>query len=185
MKNISIDVEPRNLEKSLFKLPNESTYMQMSTRDRLLFKYEDYELRGLSIYCVTLSTYIKSEKFATSDRMSHFWNNDFMPRVLRYVPCKYKQKVDHDYIIERAPNYCYHYHGLIAMPTEAAGKIWINGALNRNLVGNLESFQTVGTYRSFRINNFLIEPAGARGLGSSLNWVKYITKSNTFIDGSN
>lgn len=141
----------------------------------LLDKYDAYRESGLRLFTVTLSTFITSRSYAQSDRMRHMWDAHFIPRVQRSIPYKFKEKIDHDFIIEASPDGHYHYHGLLAMTPEAASSIWKEGALKRQLTRDLDSFRHAGELRPFRINKHLIEPVRE---GELVAWIKYITKNS-------
>ncbi len=139
----------------------------------LIDKYSSYEAGGNIIFAVTLSTFIKSDSFARSDRMRHMWDNHFIEKVISNLPYKLKSKLDHDYVIEQSPGGHYHYHGVIAMTPDASAVIWKDGALKRQLARDLSSFKHAGQNRPFRVNAFLIEPVNA---GDLKRWISYITK---------
>lgn len=140
-----------------------------TTKSNLSVKYDHYEKQGHLILGVTLSTYIKSELYAASDRMRHMWDQHFIRRVQRRLPTK--AAMDHDWIVERSPDGYFHYHGLISVSDKYADRLWRNKQLNRRLTRDLNSFTNAGRYRPFRINTFLIEP-----VHNIAAWATYITK---------
>ena len=148
---------------------------RMNLREELIHKYNGYEARGHSVFTVTLSTYVKSEAIAKSDRMRNFWDHHFIHRVKRCLPFKLKEQLDHDFIVERSPEGHYHYHGLLAFTSDAGKRIWHDGALDAQLKRDLDSFRRAGGYRPFCVNKHLIEPIRS---GATDPWCKYITKSN-------
>ena len=145
-------------------------------------KYNGYERDGKSIFTVTLSTYVTSERIAKSDRMRKFWVSDFMHRVTKYLPFKLKESIDFDYVIERSREGNWHYHGLLAMPKEAGDRIWKNGALDKHLERDLAALGDKGQYRDFAVNSVRIEPI--RPKKSIDHWVSYMTKTQDFIPSS-
>src|ERR1700761_2616839 len=80
-------------------------------RQDLEVKYVGYELQGHLVLCVTLSTYIKSQKYALSDRTRQMWDHHFIGRVRRCLPFKAKEKLDYDWVMEESPEGFWHYHG--------------------------------------------------------------------------
>lgn len=76
-------------------------------------KYNSYQNDGKTVFTVTLSTYVSSEKLAKSDRMRKFWVHEFLYRVAEQLPYKLKESIDHDYVIERSDEGFFHYHGLL------------------------------------------------------------------------
>ena len=145
-------------------------------------KYNSYKNDGKAIFTVTLSTFVKSEKIAKSDRMRKFWICEFMYRVTEQLPYKLKESIDYDYVIERSPDGKYHYHGLLAMPKEAGDKIWKDGMLNKELDRDMQALRKRGEYRDFAVNSFLIEPIRA---GQTVEqWIHYMTKTHDYISSS-
>jgi len=144
-------------------------------------KYNHYERDGKSIFAVTLSTYVSSDKIAKSDQMRKFWVREFLYRVTEQLPYKLKESIDYDYVIECSPEGHYHYHGLLAMPKEAGDKIWKNGALSKDLARDLTALRTKGQYRAFAVNSFLVEPIR---VGLVDQWVGYMTKTHGYIASS-
>ena len=134
-------------------------------------KYESYRSAGHLVLAVTLSTFIKSEQYAASDRMRHMWEQHFLRRVRKRLPKS--APLDYDWIVERSPLGHFHYHGFLAV-TEAYGyRIWKSNRLNKRLFRDLRSFSKAGKYRPFRINSFLIEPVHTVDA-----WARYITKES-------
>jgi len=148
---------------------------RMNRREELMLKYNGYEANGHSVFAVTLSTYVKSEAIAKSDRMRHFWDQHFIHRVKRCLPYKLKEQFDHDFIVERSPKGHYHYHGLMAFKPIAGTRIWHDGALNAQLKRDVDSFRRAGGYRPFCVNKHLIEPIRSCAPDP---WCNYITKSH-------
>jgi len=142
-------------------------------RQELMTKYEAYHRQGHLVPAVTLSTFIKSATYAHSDRTRQLWDHHFIRRVERRLPerARDKNKIDHDYVMEESPESFWHYHGLLAVPVIFASRFWINNALHPRLYGDIYSFRRVGTQRSFKVNEFLIEP-----VHSVSAWCGYITK---------
>ena len=149
----------------------------MNRREVLIQKYNGYKAHGHAIFAVTLSTYVKSKYIAESDCMRHFWDQHFMHRVKRRLPFKLKKQLDHDFIVERSPAGHYHYHGLMALTSDASKRIWHDGALDARLKRDLDSFRVAGDYRPFCVNKHLIEPMLTDAADP---WCNYITKS-TYI----
>ena len=145
-------------------------------------KYRAYSRDGKSIFVVTLSTYLKSDKIAKSDAMRRFWVREFLYRVAEQLPLNLKGKIDYDYVIEKSPEGHYHYHGLLAMPRDAGDKVWKNGALNKELTRDLTALRTKGKYRAFAVNSFLVEPIRS-GLTTD-DWIGYMTKTQDYIASS-
>lgn len=142
-------------------------------------KFNEYERTGKSIFVVTLSTFVSSEKIAKSDWMRKFWDRDFLYRVTEQLPHVLKGKIDFDYVIERSPDGKYHYHGLLAMPREAGDRIWKNGVLNKELDKDLKALREKGQHRKFAVNSFLIEPIR---VGQTVDhWINYMTKTRDYI----
>ena len=142
-------------------------------------KYNKYEQDGKSIFAVTLSTYVSSEKIAKSDWMRKFWEGDFLYRIKQHLPLPLREKIDYDYMIEKSPDGRYHYHGLLAMPKDAGDRIWKNDALKLRLERDLKGLREKGQYRKFAMNTFLLEPIRA---GHSVDqWIHYMTKTHDYI----
>lgn len=154
---------------------------KMSLCEELMHKYNGYEARGHSVFTVTLSTYVKSDAIARSDRMSNFWNQHFIHRVKRCLPFKLKDKFDHDFVVERSPEGHYHYHGLMVFTADGGKKIWRDGKLSVKLERDLLSFRHKGDYRPFCVNKHLIEPVRSGELDA---WIRYITKENEIPNSS-
>lgn len=148
---------------------------RMTRREVLMLKYNGYEALGHPVFAVTLSTYVKSDAIARSDRMRNFWDQHFIYRVKQRLPFRLKEKFDHDFIVERSPEGHYHYHGLMAFTSEGGKRIWRDGALNAQLKRDLDSFRYESDYRPFCVNEHLIEPVRS---GDPNPWCNYITKSN-------
>lgn len=141
----------------------------MDHRTQLQMKCNGYLRQGHLVLSVTLSTYVKSDRIAHSDRMRHMWDHHFIGRVERCLP--YRAALDHDYVLEESPEGCWHYHGMIAVKSEFADRLWKNSRLNQRLTNDVKSFATAGQYRPFCINSFLIEP-----IKNPDAWCRYITK---------
>jgi hypothetical protein len=139
------------------------------SQHNLLTKYQHYDSNGHLVLAVTLSTYVRSERFAESDRMRHMWDQHFIRRIQRRLPIH--ETFDHDWIVERSPDGYFHYHGFIAVPGTYSHRLWKHNQLNKRLTQDLNSFTNAGRYRPFRINSFLIEPI--RNIAA---WATYITK---------
>lgn len=145
----------------------------------LELKYHHYFKDGKLVLTVTLSTYVRSNNFAASDRMRHFWDQQFMHRVKKQLAPWQWNQIDHDFLLEESPDGYWHFHGLLAFTPETGRKIWKDGALNRHLARDLDSFRTAGAYRSFRVNEYLIEPI-RDGMMPEF-WTRYITKTSNFL----
>lgn len=143
-------------------------------RQDLEVKYVGYELQGHLVLCVTLSTYIKSQKYALSDRTRQMWDHHFIGRVRRSLPFKAKEKLDYDWVMEESPEGFWHYHGLLAVIGEYGDRLWRANALNPRLAGDIRSFKKQGSQRPFKINSVDIEP-----VESVEAWCKYITKQSS------
>ena len=140
-------------------------------QETLLHKYRHYDSLGHLLLTVTLSTYIQSASYAASDRLRHMWDHHFIRRVKRRLP---KASLDYDWTVECSPDGYFHYHGLLAVPSQYSYRLWKQDHLNEHLHRDLTSFQNAGEYRPFRINRFLIEPAANLDA-----WIAYITKDST------
>lgn len=148
----------------------------MNNKEKLLTKYNHYEHLGHAIFAITLSTYVKSEKYARSSRFPSMWNNHIIYKIRDKLPYKAKEKMDHNYVIEMSIEGNYHFHGLVAMPASYGKYIYQNGCLNKNLDRDFGSFKKVGRYRYFRINEHEIKPCF-----DAVNWINYITKDRGYI----
>lgn len=71
----------------------------------------------------------------------------------------------------------WHFHGFLAVRPEFAERVWTNGALNRHLKRDLDSFSVAGAYRAAKVNKYLIEPVAA-GIE---NWASYIHKQQRVL----
>jgi hypothetical protein len=145
-------------------------------RQDLATKYQSYQDQGHLVLSVTLSTYIKSARYAHSDRTRYMWDHHFIRRVERRLPFKAKNKFDHDYLMEESPEGCWHYHGLIAVPSQYSNHLWKGNVLHPQLGRDIYSFRRLGSQRLFKINSFLIEP-----VKSVDAWCSYITKQQYFL----
>ncbi len=143
-------------------------------RQELENKYVSYERQGHLVLCVTLSTYIKSQQYALSDRTRQMFEHHFIGRVRRCLPFKAKEKVDYDWLMEESPEGFWHYHGLMAIRAEFGARLWRGNTLNSRLAGDIASFKKLGSQRPFKINSFDIEP-----VKSVEAWCRYITKQST------
>lgn len=139
----------------------------------LIDKYIHYRNLGHLVLSVTLSTYVKSPGFAASDKMRKFWDFHFIYRVKQCLPFRARNKIDHDWVLEESPDGKYHYHGFLAIDSIYAHRIWTPAGLNKKLSRALDSFSKAGTYRDFRVNEYLIEPTANIGA-----WATYSTKQN-------
>lgn len=177
-------IEIHNVVNASFRDKLKSTpYLPSSEKRNFVsdtkLKYNKYEQDGKSIFAVTLSTYVSSEKIAKSDWMSKFWDRDFLYRVTEQLPYALRTKIDYDYVIERSPDGKYHYHGLLSMPKEAGDRIWKNGVLNKQLDRDLKALKEKGLYRKFAVNSFLLEPIR---VGQTVShWIHYMTKTHDYI----
>jgi hypothetical protein len=145
-------------------------------------KFNSYEQHGKAIFAVTLSTYLSSEKIARSDWMRKFWERDFLYRMTEHLPYALKNKLDYDYVIERSDEGHWHYHGVLAMPKDAADRIWKDGALKPQLDRDLRGLRQKGDHRKFAVNSFVIEPI-REGLTVE-DWISYMTKTRDFISSA-
>lgn len=145
----------------------------MSSTTQLIDKYNHYRALGHAVLSVTLSTYVKSPGIAASDKMRKFWDHHFIYRVKQCLPFKARTKIDHDWVLEESPKGKYHYHGLLAVDSSYAHRIWSPAGLNKKLSAALDSFAKAGTYRDFRVNKYLIEP-----VASIEAWANYSTKQS-------
>lgn len=146
----------------------------------LISKYSAYQAQGKLVLAVTLSTFMKSDRYAASSRTESFWNNHFMHRVKRYLPDDYREKFDFDYVLEKSPDGFWHYHGLLAIPAEASCKLWRDDELNPHFQNDLNSMRTTGLYRPFKINSYKIEPIRDGAIGIT-KWAQYMTKTSSYI----
>ncbi len=168
--------------------PIERTVTVMNHRTELTTKYNGYLSQGHLLLAVTLSTYVRhlsegpvipkpelqSNWYVHVNEMRHVWDNYFIRRVERCLP--YRAPLDHDYMLEPYPNW--HYHGIVAVKSEFAPKLWKNGHLNPRLENDLKSFAYPSQYRPFPINSFDIKP-----LEHVDAWCIYITKQSDSISG--
>jgi hypothetical protein len=121
-------------------------------------KYTHYQSNGYSIFAVTLSTFVKSDSYAASDRMRNYWDHHFIFRVRKCLPKHRRTKLDHDFVVEESPDGFYHFHGLFAMEKKYECRIWRSGALHPKLKRAIDSHVELGKYRYFRIKKHQIEP---------------------------
>jgi hypothetical protein len=148
----------------------------MNHRTQLKLKCNGYLRQGHLVLAVTLSTYVKSDRIAHSDRMRHMWDQHFIRRVERCLP--YRAALDHDYVLEESSDRNWHYHGLLAVRSEFAYRLWKQDRLNPRLDNDVKSFAKAGRYRPFCINSFLIEP-----IDNPDAWCQYITKQRHSLLG--
>lgn len=155
----------------------------MTPRQLLITKYLSYQQQGLSVFTVSLSTYIQEQRTPPEDMFRYMWDDHFIYKVRRRLPLK--ARLDHDYVIELSPpmlscgggySCFYGYHGFIALDACYASRIWNGSGLNKHLIGALKSLRKRGLYRPFCINSFLIEPA--KNIES---WSTYITKTADYL----
>lgn len=155
----------------------------MTSRRLLITKYLSYQEQGLSVFTVSLSTYIREQRYPPEEMFRHLWYDHFIYKVRRRLPLKVR--LDHDYVIELSPpmlsrgggySCFYGYHGFIALDARYASRLWNGSGLNKHLIGALKSLRKRGFYRPFCINSFLIEPA--KNIES---WSNYITKTSDFV----
>ena len=142
-------------------------------------KYDHYEKIGHAIFAVTLSTFLSSEKIARSEWTGKFWEHDFLYRIKKHLPLALREKIDHDYVMERSDAGHWHYHGLLAMPKEAADMIYKDGQVKRQLDRDLKALNKPSPYRKFAVNSFLIEPI--RPDLTIGNWISYLIKTHDYI----
>ena len=138
-------------------------------RKNLELKYSTYRAQGASVFAVTLSTFVKSESFARSDRMRNYWDYHFIYRVRQCLPMH--AKLDHDWVLEESPDGYFHYHGLLALEAKYEHRLWRDNDLCMKLKRAIDSHATPGKYRYFGIKEYLIEPAS-----NISSWCNYITK---------
>lgn len=152
----------------------------MTPRSFLISKYTSYQQQGLSVFTVSLSTYIQEQRFPPESMFRTMWDDHFIHKVRKCLPVT--ARLDHDYVVELSPPIrkrsgefaCFYgYHGFLALDPVHSSKIWTNGSLNKHLVGSLKSLRKRGLYRPFCINSFLIEP-----VTSVETWSNYITKTS-------
>jgi hypothetical protein len=142
----------------------------MNKKQELTVKCKGYLDQGHLVLTVTLSTYVESDHFARSDKMRHFWDSHFIYRVQRRLH-PYREHLDHDYMLEKSPEGFWHYHGLLFVKAPCGPRLWQNDGLDSRLARDLKTFETAGTHRPFKVNDFLIEP-----IRNAEAWCKYITK---------
>jgi hypothetical protein len=147
----------------------ETALINRDYRSNLLLKCKSYLEQGHLVLAVTLSTFVKSDRWAHSDRTRHLWDHHFIYRVERLLP--YNAPLDHDFVLECCPEGFWHYHGLLAVRACHAEHLWEHGQLNPRLVKDLRTFARAGQYRPFRVNSFLIEP-----IENPEAWCRYITE---------
>lgn len=146
-------------------------------RALLLKKYQTYQIQGTAIFAVTLSTYVRDDRYAAydADNMRRYWDHDFIYRVRTCLPMR--AKIDHDWVLERSPGGHYHYHGFLAVEQAHASKLWRDGALRPKLKRAIDSHAIAGKYRNFCVNAHLIEP-----VTNVAAWATYITKQRHSYD---
>jgi hypothetical protein len=159
-----------------------ATQRAKSEAELLAAKYREYASQGMLVLAVTLSTYVSGDRFAASAAMSYFWNEHYIRRISRLLPFKLKNKLDHDYVVEKSPDGYWHYHGFLAVPMQIAHRIWHDEALDRRLRRDLDSMQSAGTHRPFRLNKYLIEPI--REGCKEEAWAGYMTKTDSYISSA-
>ena len=148
----------------------------MNQRIQLQMKCNGYLAQGHLVLAATLSTFVKSDSYARSDAMRHFWDWHFIHRVERRLH-PYKSHLDHDYVLEQSPEGYWHYHGLLAVREPCANRLWKHDRLHPRLEKDLRTFEQRGRYRPFRVNSFLIEP-----IKSPEAWCRYITKQPSMLN---
>jgi hypothetical protein len=155
----------------------------MTPRQLLITKYMSYQTQGLSVFTMSLSTYIQEQRNPPEEMFRHMWDDHFIHKIRRRLP--YKARFDHDYVIELSPpilarggtySCFYGYHGFIAIESAYTSRIWSGGVLNKHLAGSLKCLRKRGLYRPFCINSFSIEPA--KNIES---WSNYITKTADYV----
>lgn len=155
----------------------------MTPRQLLITKYLSYQAQGLSVFTVSLSTYIQEQRNPPEEMFRHMWDDHFIYKIRKRLP--FKVRFDHDYVIKLSPpmltrtgtySCFYGYHGFIAVEPTYTARIWSGRGLNKHLVGSLKSLRRRGLYRPFCINSFLIEPA--KNIES---WSTYITKTADYV----
>ena len=139
----------------------------MNTRTQLTIKYNGYLQQGHLLLGVTLSSFVKSDGYAHSDLTRYLWDHHFIHRIKRHLPPG--APLDHDYVLEPHPNW--HYHGIIAVKSEHAHRLWSDNKLNKRLHNDVKSFEKAEPYRPFPINSFDIAP-----VKNVEAWCRYITK---------
>jgi len=158
----------------------------MTPRQLLITKYLGYQAQGLSVFTVSLSTYIQEHWNPPEEMFRHMWDDHFIYKIRRRLP--FKARFDHDYVIELSPPMLarggayrcfYGYHGLLAIEPNYASRVWSGSGLKKHLWGSLKSLRKRGLYRPFCINSFLVEPA--KNIES---WSNYITKTADYAMSS-
>lgn len=134
-------------------------------------KYTHYQSQGASIFAVTLSTFVKSDSFAHSDKMYDYWDHHFMFCVRKCLPKHKRTKLDYDFVVEESPDGFYHFHGLLAVENKYERRIWRDNSLHPKLKRAIDSHARLGKYRYFRIKKHQIEP-----ITNIATWCNYITK---------
>jgi hypothetical protein len=135
----------------------------------LQLKYETYQSQDMIVFSVTLSTFVKSDWFASTGAMRCYWDHHFIYRVRTCLP--FRAKIDYDWVLEESPDGYYHFHGLLAIQNKYKHRIWRDGALCSKLNRAIDSHAKAGRYREFRVNAHLIEP-----ITNIAAWCNYITK---------
>lgn len=149
----------------------------MNHRKYLSTLFNGYRSQGHGVFTVTLSTFVKSEAFARSPKMTDFCSSVFIRRIQKHLSIKDQSKLDFEFIIEQSPDGYFHFHGFLAAPKSVADRIYPGGQLNRHIARDLACLSRAGKYRTFKVNKFEIEPA------TNINqWASYITKTNNYIN---
>lgn len=155
----------------------------MSPRQLLTTKYLAYEAKDVTVFTITLSTFVREKTRPPDEMFRHMWDQHVIHRIRRRLPVT--ARMDHDYVVELTPPKVvsaddiacfYGYHGFLAIEQRYAHRIWTSNGLNKHLCGALASFRRRGAYRPFSINSFLIEP-----VTNIPAWASYITKTRNPI----
>lgn len=148
----------------------------MNHRNQLSTLFNGYKNQGHGVFVVTLSTFVKSEAFAKSPKMTDFCSSVFIRRIQKHLPWKDKSKLDFEFVIEQSPDGFFHFHGFLAAPKNVADRIYSGGKLNMNIARDLTCLNKAGKYRTFKVNKFEIVPAT-----NIDQWVNYIMKTSNYI----
>ena len=153
------------------KYQDSSTYLKLSKAEHYKTLIDHYNAKSFLVLAVTLSTFVKSDRFAASQRYDSLWDKYFIEKVQKQLPRHLRDtSIDHEFEKERSPHGDWHFHGFLAVQHDVAHRIWNHGVLNKHLERDLRSFETCGFYRPCRVTSFDISP-----VRNSSSWSHYIT----------
>lgn len=77
--------------------------VRLSDAQLLIHKYRDYQSRGFLVLTVTLSTRVRSDAIAASEKFSCMWTKHFCEKLEKRLPKnRVRALLDHDYQIEKS-----------------------------------------------------------------------------------